>query len=177
MATVRDNILMEGLSGMFGGRIVFKNLRGKTIVTARPAPPARQSEQQRTNRSKFKDASTWAKEILKDATKKEYYQKKAKKLNLPNAYTAAITDYMRTPKVIRSFQEKEGTNYNVTKKGFDLKKVEVIFKETKHETRPAHITCGSEWSFLLTPEEQRQGVYIRVVDAADCVSMLYTGSE
>lgn len=32
---------------------------------------------------------------LRDPEKKAYYQRMAKKLKLPNAYTAAITDYMR----------------------------------------------------------------------------------
>lgn len=170
MAIVRDNILMEGLSGMFGRSIVFKNLRGKTIVALRPAAPSKQSEKQKANRSKFKDASHWAREVLQDAGNKEYYQKRAKKLNLPNAYTAAITDYMRKPRVMKSFTENEGTNYCVNKKGFALKKVEVVVaRDGVSEILPAQrLSCG-DWNFLLRHDDQQANVYIRIEDATDCV--------
>ena len=80
---------------MLGGTLVFKILRGKTIVTSRPRSPKTESEQQRKNRAKFKQGSIWAKTILLDEQKKAYYKQQAKKLGLPNAYTAALADYMR----------------------------------------------------------------------------------
>jgi hypothetical protein len=81
MATVRTNPLIEGLSGMLGQSIVFKNLRGKTIITNRPSSPKKQSESQKANRSKFRQATYYAKAAMLDAERKAYYQKKAKKLN------------------------------------------------------------------------------------------------
>jgi hypothetical protein len=95
MAKVTSNPLVSGLSGMLGGTLVFKMLRGKTIVTSRPRPPKIESEQQRQNRAKFKQGAMWAKMVLLDEQKKIYYNEKAKKLGLPNAYTAAVADYMR----------------------------------------------------------------------------------
>ncbi|MFM9836692.1 MAG: hypothetical protein ACKVOQ_00430, partial [Cyclobacteriaceae bacterium] len=83
--------------GMLGQTLVFKNLCGRTIVASRPRPPKTQSEKQRQSRTKFRQASSWAKNVLLDQQKKTYYLQKAKKLKLPNAYTAAIADYMCRP--------------------------------------------------------------------------------
>ncbi len=80
MAKVTSNLLVSGLSGMLGGTLVFKILRGKTIVASRPRPPKVESEQQRQNRNKFKDGALWAKTILLDAQTKAYYTEQAKKL-------------------------------------------------------------------------------------------------
>src|SRR5258708_3859799 len=126
MAILTTNPVVNSFSGMLGKSLVFKNLRGKTILSSKPRPPKTQSVQQRANRSKFRAASRWAKiALLSDPEKKAYYQKKAKKLKLPNAYTAAIADYMRSAKV-QETSKREGTvTYRVYKKDFGLRKVAV----------------------------------------------------
>jgi hypothetical protein len=123
MAIVSTNPLINGLSGMLGRTLVFKTIYGKTIVASRPRPPKTQSESQKANRSKFRDASRWARAVLHDAKQKAYYQKKAKQLNLPNAYTAAITDYMRKPVVTKVNAKAGKPTYTVQKKDFALKNV------------------------------------------------------
>jgi hypothetical protein len=124
MATVATNPIINGLSGMLGKNLVFKRWGDKTIV-ASYTKPKKQSEQQKQNRSKFREATHWAKMILKDPVRKTYYQKQAKKLGLPNAYTAAITDYMRKPNVEVDNQRKGTTTYRVYKKDFSVKRAEV----------------------------------------------------
>jgi hypothetical protein len=124
MATVATNPIINGLSGMLGKTIVFKRWGDKTIVASYAKPKKKQSEQQKQNRSKFRDASYWAKIILKDPARKAYYQKKAKKLGLPNAYTAAITDYMRKPNVEPRSQRDGTTTYYIYKKDFAVKRAE-----------------------------------------------------
>ncbi len=124
MATIANNFLTKGFSGTFGKTIVFKQWRNKTIIANYSVPTKKQSETQKANRSKFRDAAKWAQQTLKDPEQKAYYQKKAKKLGLPNAYTAAITDYMRkpqTPQVLNT----NGTTYCVYKKDFEIKQTEV----------------------------------------------------
>ncbi len=125
MATVATNPIINGLSGMLGKTLVFKRWGDKTIVASYAKPKKKQSEQQKQNRSKFREAAHWAKIILKDPARKAYYQKKAKKLGLPNAYTAAITDYMRKPKVETLSQRNGTTTYQVYKKDFAVKRSEV----------------------------------------------------
>lgn len=43
MPIIRDNMVTEGMSGMLGDMLVFKNYRGKTIVCKRPSKPRKQS--------------------------------------------------------------------------------------------------------------------------------------
>jgi hypothetical protein len=165
MATVATNPLINGLSGMLGKSLVFKNLRGKTIVTHAPAAPKRQSDQQKVNRGKFREASMWAKEVLLDPKAKAYYQLKARKLKLPNAYTAAITDYMRKPKV-SVMKSGSITTYTISKKDFALKKVELIqTNDSGLLERTAGKESGGAW-IVNVPENVGAGARICVTDAS-----------
>lgn len=123
MAIVSTNPLVNGLSGMLGKTLVFKTFHGKTIVSSRPRPPRKESARQKENRSKFKQASAWARHILLDPKQKAYYQQKARQLLLPNAYTAAIADYMRKPVIKAITRHAEMQTYSVLKKDFKLKRI------------------------------------------------------
>jgi hypothetical protein len=169
MATLRSNPIINGFSRRLGNHIVFRNLRGKTIVAQRPAPAKKQSEQQKANRSKFREATEWARQILTDPRRKEYYQKKAKKLKLPNAYTAAITDYMRSPELIKLNRSEKGAACCVSKKDSTVKKIEIIkdilgTRQTR-VLKDEHIAGELRFS----EEDLIHGVEVVVTDAADIV--------
>ncbi|MBT1699016.1 hypothetical protein KK083_19130 [Fulvivirgaceae bacterium PWU4] len=125
---IKNNPLTKGASGMLGDVIVFRQLRGKTIVANKPRRPCSESAHQRENRLRFRAASTFAKRVLQDPDKKAYYVAKARKLKLPNAYTAAITDYMRKP-AITAVKCKDVSHGRMTitagKAGFSLASVTV----------------------------------------------------
>jgi hypothetical protein len=131
MAVVRMNDLVEGLSGKVG-KIIFRTYRGKTYASSRPRKHKKQSEQQRSNREKFKLATQYAKSMMNDADMKAYYKRIAKKLALPNAYTAAITEYMRKPQITdvdaKKYTGKPGGHIAISaqKKSFKLNAVNVI---------------------------------------------------
>ncbi|MBT1703600.1 hypothetical protein [Chryseosolibacter indicus] len=130
MAIARLNPTIKGLQGGLGG-IMFRQVRNKTIISAKPSAPKKQSEQQRMNRLKFKEATCYAKLMMKDPQKKAYYQHKAKKMRLPNAYTAAITSYLRKGNIddvsIRKSNGKgeDSINVKVSKKDFAVNRVRV----------------------------------------------------
>jgi hypothetical protein len=130
MAIVQNNLVTKGFSGSFGS-IVFKQLRGKTIITSKPGKVLKQSKLQRENRTRFKAASAWAKLQMLDADKKAYYLRKAKKLKLPNAYTAAVSDYMRKGEIkeidTRQYNGNAGDaiKLKIRKKDFAVHQVEV----------------------------------------------------
>ena len=134
MARVATNVLMNGLRGRIGDSLVLKTMRGKTFVStvARMPDKKKESVAQRNTRVSFRQATEWAQMILLDAGQKAYYQQRAKKFKLPNAYTAAITDYMRKPKVMKS-QHRDKVIYTVSKPGFVLKQVRVTADETMKE--------------------------------------------
>lgn len=165
MAIIRDNLVTEGMSGMLGDMLVFKNLHGKTIVCKRPSRPRRQSVLQKENRNKFREASRWAKAILLDPQKREYYQKKARKLKLPNAYTAAIADYMRPTSVKQVNAYGDTVTFSVAKKDFALRKVEVMTRKPTGE-EIVRTLSHAEPAFRLQREEVDTGVVIRVLDSA-----------
>jgi hypothetical protein len=131
MAQVKLNKIIEGFSGRVG-EIVFRTYRGKTYFGQRPSKPQKESEGQRNTRTKFKLATEYAKLMMKDLERKAYYTKKAKKLALPNAYTAAITDYMRKPEIRRidasKYNGKPGDHITIlaSKKDFKIDRVSVI---------------------------------------------------
>jgi hypothetical protein len=131
MAQVELNDLIKGFSGSVG-KVVFRTYRGKTYMTQRPSKPKTESEGQRNTRDKFKLATEYAKKMMKDPDRKAYYAKKAKKLALPNAYTAAITDYMRKPEIQRidatKYNGKPGDQITIlaSKKDFKIDRVNVI---------------------------------------------------
>jgi hypothetical protein len=137
MATVSSNLLTKGFSGSLGP-VVFRQLRGKTIIASKcDKILKKQSGQQRQNRDRFKAASIWAKQQMLDEEKKAYYWRKAKKLKLPNAYTAAVCDYMRKGEIkeidTRQYKGNAGDVIKVfaTKKGFSVNKVQVTLYDAE----------------------------------------------
>ena len=98
MASIQSNSVLHGVSGKIGP-LIARQYQGRTIVYGQPRKPQKESILQRENRKRFKTASFYAKCELMDPDRKAYYRQKAKTLNYPNAYTAAITDYMRKGKL------------------------------------------------------------------------------
>ena len=164
MAIVKNNDMIEGISGMIG-RHVFKQVRGKTIMCSRPPKPCKQSDQQKENRDRFRMASQWAKTILLEPEKKAYYQKKARKLKLPNAYTAAIADYMRSAKVMQVNQYADRTTFFIQKKDFDLAQVDIVVNSRSGEKEMRTLPKGESF-FWLHPLELNAGVVLMITDAA-----------
>lgn len=179
MATVRNNLLVSGLSGMLGNTIVFKKWQGKTLVTSRPRAPRKQSAQQKANRSRFRQATLFARQAMLNAEMKAYYQAKAKKLKLPNAYTAAITDYMRSPQVKKTNIVGNRVTYSIAKRNFDLKKVAITVPGSGARVYPAVHQSGGEWTVALTHEALQQGASIVMEDSAGTIwySDIYVSAE
>jgi hypothetical protein len=166
MARSNNNILTKGLSGMIGKQIVFRTWNGKTFISVAPKKPKKQSVVQKENRSKFKRATIYAKSMMKDPIKKAEYKEIAKRLQLPNAYTAAITDYMRNPQIealdLANYSGKadEAIKVTVSKKGFEIQEVEVtvvdqigeVIEEGKAVKGP-----GNEWTYKTTNNNKEKG--------------------
>jgi hypothetical protein len=159
MAVSKNNPLTHGASGMIGGTMVFKTWNGKTYISNRPSKPKKQSAVQKENRLKFKMATNYAKLMMKDPVRKEEYKQVAKKMMLPNAYTAAITEYMRKPEIKEvdlsgyTGQENEEINVSARKKGFEIEVVEVIIVDDKGQVveQGKALKKGTEdWAYKTT---------------------------
>jgi hypothetical protein len=176
MARSKNNVLTKGLSGMVGKQIVFRTWNGKTFISVAPKKPKKQSAVQKENRSKFKRATVYAKSMMKDPIRKAEYKDIAKKLQLPNAYTAAITDYMRNPQIealdLANYSGNGGEEIKVTvsKKGFEIQEVEVMIVDQNGEAieeGKAVKGLGNEWLYKTSnsfEERQSSKFLIRVRD-------------
>jgi hypothetical protein len=157
--------MVDGISGMVGKSIIFKQVRGKTIMCNRPPKPQTQSAPQKETRDRFRKASEWAKSILLDANQKAFYQKKARKLKLPNAYTAAIADYMRSAKVMQVNQYDDKTTFCVYKKDFDVVQVNIVVPKDSGEKETRTLPRG-ESHFWIHSSELHAGAVVMITDAA-----------
>lgn len=97
MAKVKNNIVTEGLSGKLGDRIVFRQKAGKTIVAVKPQMPEERSEAQINHAQRFREASQYAVEALKDPNVRAGYAARAKAGQ--SAYNVALADYLTLPDI------------------------------------------------------------------------------
>lgn len=138
---ISTSMLHRGFSGAIGD-LIFRNYNGKTVVSLRPVyKNETNTEARRKARGKFRDATNFASNAMDDKKLKAYYMQKAKQLKLPNAYTAAITDFLRKAKV-RAF----------TRSTFAAKKNDsIIIKVNKGVFAVSSLKvslCGSEGKSL-----------------------------
>jgi hypothetical protein len=173
MAQISDNIFTEGIRGMIAGQIVFRSWNGKTFVYKSPRKPTKQSAIQRENRSKFRRATAFAKKMMKDIVKKAEYQEVARKLQLPNAYTAAVTEYMRRPEIadVEILESVEIMEVKVVtqKKGFKLQEVEIVTLDEKGreiEKGQGRSHTQNIWHYCAENGEKVFEIMIKATDQA-----------
>ncbi len=98
MAKVRQNIIIQGLSGSLGDQIIFKQDKGgRTIISAKPTfhPNREFSEAQKLQRAAFREASAYG----QGAQRHPLYAQKA--AGTPrSAYNIAMADWFHAPEVL-----------------------------------------------------------------------------
>ena len=169
MAIVKNNAIASSFRGSFGNDLVFRHVRGKTFVMAPARKPdkKKESEAQRNTRSNFREAAQWAQHILLDPQKKAYYQQRARKLKLPNAYTAAITDFMRKPKMGK-IEFRGMIVCSISKPGFTLPEVRVV----NTPSVPVRIwQRGDKWMVEYKPVKDEPGPALAITDSQERVTI------
>ncbi|MBT1706433.1 hypothetical protein [Chryseosolibacter indicus] len=139
--------LHRNLRGALGD-LIFRNYNGKTVVSMRPKyKNETNTEARRQARGKFREATFFASHAMMDKKLKAYYMQKARQLKLPNAYTAAITDYLRKAKAgavkPSSFAAKKGdTVMLLLSKGvFKIRKIKaILFNHDGEVLSEQHLT-------------------------------------
>ncbi len=97
MAISYDNAITKNYHGMMGG-IVFRCIGGKSIMSKRPdCSKVVKTEAQKANMKRFTAAVIYAKKVLNDPKLREKYKKKKKRHQ--STWNAAISDFMKKPKV------------------------------------------------------------------------------
>lgn len=101
MAISKDNLITYGLSGLLGKQVVFRTQKGRTIISKRTKPKDRKSKAQLKQRSRFSDATIYAKGAIADKDIRKLYDARAQKSDkLQTAFNVAVADYMRAPEIM-----------------------------------------------------------------------------
>lgn len=100
MAIVKDNPALRGLRGMIGKSLVFRQVRGKTVVQTAPVRIAPYNEAQKKQQGRFKEAIAYARSQMKHPKLKARYTAQAKaKGGTTNSFNMAIVEYFRMLKL------------------------------------------------------------------------------
>ena len=140
MARLIQNSPLQGLRGTLGKDLVFRQWGKETLVSMKPQHYKKSSPAQKETRGKFREATEYAKVQMRDPVRKESYTKIAKKLKLPNAYTAAITEFMRKPviervEVVKTKGDTVKIRVKAYKKGFEVSEVQVVVRKKNGEKK------------------------------------------
>ena len=154
---------------LMGTDYIFKTIRGKTYLSRRPKPSTKtETASQRSTRTKFKEATSFAKSAMEDAEKKAYYKKMAYKLKLPNAYTAALTDFMRKPVVeIETEQSTGNISIHVKKNDFNITHAEVNTHDGKMIAIEATRKTGRRYFITINKINLVNPLIVKVVDCSE----------
>ncbi len=176
MALLAANSVLQGLTGMIGNQLVFRKHGDKTVVSKKPYRcRKRTSELQQLYLTKFKEASKYARTLLRDPDKYEHYTKLAKKHKKHSAYNLVISEYMlfirieekETP---RKQSDKKRVVLTVTKKNnYKVDSVNVQLLSPSGETiaiGQANRISNSDWVFkLAAPPEKGSSLIVTALDA------------
>jgi len=100
MARIKNNLFLQGASGMLGKQLVYKTVDGKIIVSARPVRSGEVPEVQKKQNMRFKYASIFAKSVVEDKTLGPIYTEAAQRLKrFKSTYQLALTDYLKAPEI------------------------------------------------------------------------------
>jgi len=176
MAISYDNAITKNYHGMMGG-IVFRCIGDKSIMSKRPdCSKVVKTEAQKANMKRFAAATIYAKKVLSDPKKVEYYRKKKKIYQ--SVWNAAISDFMSRPKVVtvdlNAYRGLKGNVISVS--AWDKFKVEavnvMIYNDMNQlvESGPAvarSLSGSMEWDYkatVMNPSYRGCRVVVRVSD-------------
>jgi hypothetical protein len=117
MAKLKGNPIAEGLSGSVGRIFTFRQIGGKTFVSKYQKPTGvAATEKLSAARTRFGQATTYAKRVVRDPSLKAIYQAAA--IGGQRAFNVAIMDALNPPKVesirVEIYKGKPGDQIFVT---------------------------------------------------------------
>ena len=98
MAKIADNIILTGIKGMLGDMLVFREVKGQTIVSTKPKKPTSRTQKQQEGQERFKKAVAYAKSAMADADTKALYATGISS-RCSSAHQVAIADYLNGPRI------------------------------------------------------------------------------
>lgn len=100
MSKIKNNPIMKGASGMLGKTVVYRQTKdGTTIMANKPKKTGVVTDKQLIIQAKFEEAAQYAAAQMKDPASKAEYAEAGASRNR-SAHQAAMTDYLRKPRVL-----------------------------------------------------------------------------
>jgi hypothetical protein len=158
MAEVKNNIVTQGVSGMLGDMLVFRQVNGRTIIATKPKQSDKKSEKQLEHQKKFQSAVFYGKTATANPVlKAEYETGVNEKFN--SAYQVAVADFLNAPDIedvnLKEYRGNVGDTI-IIRVTDDFKVVEV--KVAIHnpdgslveEGNAVQLLGGVDWSYKAT---------------------------
>jgi hypothetical protein len=98
MAKIMNNPLLKGASGMLGGTVVFREVRGTVIMAKRPSRPRVLTDHQRNAKAKFLRGVEYARKQLADPVTRAKYAAGITDRKF-SAFLVALTDSLTAPSI------------------------------------------------------------------------------
>jgi hypothetical protein len=101
MAKQKNNVVTHGLSGKVGDLLIFRQIKGKTVVSKIPEMPKTATEKQKASRRRFQQATLYAKQATKNPVTRDLYAAAANKGKDKGrtAYNVAVADFYNAPDI------------------------------------------------------------------------------
>lgn len=170
-----ENDLLEGSSGKFGKRLVYRQRGAKTIIARRPVKKRNPKTPRQTEvRDLFTEGVLYAKAVIADEVKKALYQ--AKVSGNQSAFNLALSDFCKAPE-IRKYNVAEYTGQigdKISIRAIDDFKVEwvkLIIKDstdgTIEEGEALLSANGADWIYTAAAANPGLAGTKLVISAAD----------
>jgi len=184
MAKLVKNLYLQGASGMLGGQLVYRSVNGETIVSTRPERRKTISETQRKQNTRFRYASAFAKHAIQDDVLGPIYAEAATRMiRYQNAYTLAITDYLKAPEIGDIHLESGVSGSTLLVEAYEQPQVAKVVVDILAENErvvtsgEASLTDnGIQWAFVLTQDIPEGGsILVKAYDLpGNVTSKVYT---
>jgi hypothetical protein len=99
MGIVKNNNFTRGISGAVSHDMVFRKYKQKTSVYIKTERESELTDKEKAQRSKFVEASVYGKSIKSNPALEAEYKAWADDRDLPNAYAAAVSDFLKGPEI------------------------------------------------------------------------------
>ena len=98
MSKIKNNPVLQNVSGMLGDTVVFRKVRGKMQMANRPASGRKPSEKQEAVKLRFQEATQYARQQLAQEESRALYESGITGQK-HTAHVVAVTDYLNAPRV------------------------------------------------------------------------------
>jgi hypothetical protein len=182
MAIIRNNLVINGLSGMLGKQVVIRRGRnGQYVLCAAPHRTQELSEAQKKQQERFREATCYA----KGAQDTPEYQQLAKTRG-QSAYNVGVADFLHPPEIqqidVSAYQGGAGQSIVVTAVDDVQVKTVGVLVATEDGTLVEKGTAvrssdnTSQWLYTTTATAPSSAVKI-VVDVADLAGQVVEATE